>query len=57
MLQADKRETTAIKPYDIAVIMPFAYVMSQSILTGSVFWFLISYAFFINYAVMRRENG
>ena len=57
MLQANKRETRAIKIYDLAIITPFAWIMSQSILTGSIFWFLISYACFVNYAMMRRENG
>ena len=56
MLQANKRETTTIKTYDLAIIMPFAWIMSQSILNGSVFWFLISYACFINYAMMRKRN-
>lgn len=55
MLQAS--ETPVIKPYDWFIITPAAWLMSQSILSGQVFWFLLGYFFFINYAIWRRENG
>ena len=57
MLQADKQEANTIKPYDIALCMIAAWVMSQAIISGSVFWFIIGYMFFINYAMWRREIG
>jgi len=53
MLQADK--TPKLKIYDLLVISPFAYVISQSIISGNWVWVFVAYAFFINYAYGRRE--
>jgi len=53
MLQAD--QTPKLKLYDLLVIIPFAWVISQSILTGSWMWLIVAYAFFLNYAYGRRE--
>jgi hypothetical protein len=53
MLQADK---TTIKWFDYFILMPFAYIISQSIIYGNWWWIIIAYAFFINYAHSRREH-
>ena len=48
-------QTDEVRWYDLLVIMPFAYVISQSILQGNWFWLLFAYMFFIRYAHGRKE--
>ena len=54
MLQADK--TPRIKVFDLLVICPFAWVISQAGINGSILWVAIAYIFFVNYAFMRRDG-
>ena len=53
MLQANK--TSGINIGDYILCCMSAWMMTQSILAGSVFWFIIGYMLFVNYAIWRRE--
>ena len=53
MLQANKTPRINVGDYILCCIS--AWVMTQSLITGSVFWFIIGYMLFVNYAVWRRE--
>ena len=55
MLQTS--ETPRINIGDIGLVLICAWMITQAIMTGSVFWFVVGYMFFINYAVWRRESG
>jgi len=54
MLQTSETPRVNIGDYLLCCIS--AWMMTQSILNGSVFWFLIGYMLFVNYAVWRKEN-
>tara|TARA_Y200000002_G_scaffold378288_1_gene385362 strand:+ start:985 stop:1131 length:147 start_codon:yes stop_codon:yes gene_type:complete len=44
-----------VTPGDIAVIIPFAWIISQSIIYGSIFWGAIA-LFMFNMYVSRRMD-
>lgn len=54
MLQADK-QTPAVKFYDLLIISPFAWVISQSALSGNIIFLALTYGIFLQYAYKRRE--
>jgi len=56
MLQTDKTPTQRVKAFDILVICPFAWVISQAGLNDNILWVVIGYLFFVNYAYMRRDG-
>jgi len=55
MLQASE-VTPKLNIGDYFLCIFAAWIISQAILIGSVFWFVVGYFFFINYAVWRRES-
>ena len=42
---------------DILITLPFAYVISQSLLTFNIFWFFGALWIFDAYAYMRRKQN
>ena len=54
MLQADQK-TPTVKLYDLMIISPFAWVISQSLITGNILFMLLAYSLFMTYAYKRRE--
>jgi len=55
MLQTD--QAPGLNVGDIALVLLCSWMITQSIMVGSVFWFIVGYMFFVNYAIWRRESG
>lgn len=56
MLQADQHQAPEIKLYDYMIISPFAWVISQSLITGNILFMILAYSLFMTYAHKRREE-
>tara|TARA_Y100000114_G_scaffold157148_1_gene187420 strand:+ start:860 stop:1039 length:180 start_codon:yes stop_codon:yes gene_type:complete len=50
------KEEVSLTWYDYTIISIATYIIGGGILSGSILWSLIGYAFFINYTRARKEK-
>jgi len=55
MLQTSNKTEKSVKLFDLLIICPFAWVISQAGLNGNLLWVAIGYVLFAQYAFIRRE--